>query len=99
MVAVAIIGILAAIAIPSYQRYAARTRQSEAKIELSEIYTFEQGFFAENSTFTGCLVPAGFTVPALKRYYTVGFNDYDEGPCGPAGNETCSCYIYSGTSC
>ena len=49
MVVVAIIGILAAIAIPNYQRYQARTRQSEAKVSLSNVYTAEQGFFAENA--------------------------------------------------
>ena len=39
MVVVAIIGILAAIAIPNYQTYQAKARQSEAKIALAAIYT------------------------------------------------------------
>ena len=39
MIVVAIIGILAAVAIPNYQKFQARARQSEAKIALSAAYT------------------------------------------------------------
>ena len=39
LIVVAIIGILAAVAIPNYQKFQARARQSEAKIALSAAYT------------------------------------------------------------
>ena len=88
MVVVAIIGILAAVAIPNYQRYQARSRQSEAKIALSALYTTEQGFFAEYTSFSGCLAQIDYTVSSLKRYYTTGYYGSSNGlaNCGPGGN-------------
>src|SRR5712692_7198263 len=52
MIVVAIIGILAAIAIPNFMRYQAKARQSEAKVGLGGIFTTATSFFAENGTFT-----------------------------------------------
>lgn len=85
MVVVAILGILSAIAIPNYRRYQERTRQSEAKMDLSSGYAAEQTYFAENSSFTQCIVyllegnkgsiaviSAGTSKP--HRYYTWGFS-------------------------
>jgi type IV pilus assembly protein PilA len=39
MIVVAIIGILAAIAIPNFMRYQARAKQAEAKLALGDIFT------------------------------------------------------------
>lgn len=53
LVVVAIIGILAAVAIPGYigqQRKAART---EASTNLQNLRLLEEQFFAENGTYTG----------------------------------------------
>ena len=44
MVVVAIIGILAAIAIPQYSKFQARARQSEAKVLLAAAFTAEKSF-------------------------------------------------------
>ncbi len=52
MIVVAIIGILAAIAIPNFMTYQAKARQSEAKVGLGGIFTTATSFFAENGTFT-----------------------------------------------
>ena len=98
MVVVAIIGILASIAIPSYQRYQTRTRQSEAKMSLSGIYTAEESFFAEQASFSICLPQIGFQVNVEKRYYWVGWGfvgDSAAATCGPKGNSDCHAYVYS----
>ncbi len=50
MIVVAIIGILAAIAIPNYLRYQATSRQAEAKTNLSGIYLSETASFAHRGT-------------------------------------------------
>jgi len=39
MIVVAILGILAAVAIPNFMRYQAKTRQAEAKIALGDLWT------------------------------------------------------------
>ena len=47
MIVVAVIGILAAIAIPAFQRFQLRTRASESKINLAAIDTAQQSYLAE----------------------------------------------------
>ena len=51
MIVVAIIGILAAIAIPNFLKFQAKAKQSEAKNNLSAIFTSETAYFGENNTF------------------------------------------------
>jgi len=95
MVVVAIIGILAAVAIPNYQKYQARARQSEAKMSLASLYTAEQSFAVESTTYSLCLADIGFTLDSPKRYYAVGFGDVTAGTvCGPASNEACNLKVY-----
>src|SRR5436189_840106 len=73
MVVVAIIGILAAIAIPNYQKFQARARQSEAKVALASAFTAQKSFAAENSSYTLCLTEIGVASDGDKRFYAVGF--------------------------
>jgi type IV pilus assembly protein PilA len=51
MIVVAIIGILAAIAIPNFLRFQLRARSSEGKTNLAAIRTAEEGYFAEFGTY------------------------------------------------
>ncbi len=101
MIVVAIIGILASVAIPNYQKYQAKARQTEAKINLAAIYSAETAFSAESSTFTSCLGSIGFSVSGSKQYYTMGFTDTaaTASSCGPGtGNQACNIYAYSSTN-
>ena len=77
MVVVAIIGLLSAVAIPNFKKYQAKSKTSEAKLQLSAIYTAEQSFFMDYDYYGTCLNQMGFD-PALEflsRYYTVGFEN------------------------
>lgn len=73
MVVVAIIGILASLAIPSIGKYMAKARQSEAKTQLSSLYTAEKAFYAEYTAYHGQFGPVGYS-PEGKLRYVVGFS-------------------------
>jgi len=51
MIVVAIIGILAAIAIPNFLRFQLKAKSSEAKSNLAAIRTAEESFFAEYGVY------------------------------------------------
>ena len=51
MIVVVIIGILAALAIPNFLRYQAKSKQAEAKTNLGAIYVSEISYFGEKNTF------------------------------------------------
>lgn len=73
MVVVAIIGILASLAIPSVGKYMAKARQSEAKTQLSSIYTAEKAFYAEYTAYHSMFGAVGYS-PEGKLRYNVGFS-------------------------
>ena len=68
MIVVAIIGILAAIAIPNFMRYQAKAKQSEAKANLGSIYTSETTYRAENDTYADSVTKLDWAVAGTARY-------------------------------
>ena len=94
MVVVAIIGVLASIALPQYAKFTAKARQSEIRIAMGAIYTVEQSFATEQSSYSACLGQLGFNRDGAKLYYAVGSKG--GALCGPDGlNPTCMAYAYS----
>jgi len=69
MIVVAIIGILAAVAIPAYQDYTAKAQASEAFVLLDGLKTPVAEAMGQDAS-TGCAVPAG-SVSAGKYVATV----------------------------
>ncbi len=78
MVVVAIIGLLSAVAIPNFQKYQARSKTSEAKLQLSAIYTAEASFFSDYNIYASCLRYMGYDPreEITSRYFTTGFSAF-----------------------
>jgi type IV pilus assembly protein PilA len=55
MIVIAIIGILAAIAIPQFNAYRARSFNAAANTDLRNAMTAEEGYFTDNDTYTATL--------------------------------------------
>ena len=66
-IAVAIVAILAAIAVPSFSWMIGRARANEAVDGLSSIYSLEQAYHFENKTY-GNLVEIGYVPEGENRY-------------------------------
>ena len=85
MIVVAIIGILAAIAIPNFLRFQLRARSSEGKTNIAAIRTSEESFQAEfgNYVSTSGVAPTG-AVTSNKQAMTAnaGFTSLGWAPEG-----------------
>ena len=73
MIVVAIIGILAAIAIPNFIKFQARSKQSEAKSNLKGAYTAQKAYFQEYTAYSNNAGKLGFAPERGNRYaYNLG---------------------------
>ena len=70
MITVAIIGILASIAIPSYRSYILKSRRSEAMTELTKAQTIIERCYGANFTYAGACSPAT-PVTTPTGFYTI----------------------------
>ena len=76
MIVVAIIGILAAIAIPNFIRFQARSKQSEAKSNLKSLFTAQKSYYQEKDRYSQLVKVIGFAPERGNRYA------YYNGPTG-----------------
>jgi type IV pilus assembly protein PilA len=97
MIVVAIIGILAAIAIPNFIRFQARSKQGEAKANLKAMFTAERSFFQEKDRYSQYQNEVGFSPERGNRYaYRLekttcasGAEDRSAATTTPGQNDTC----------
>src|SRR5262245_63501809 len=87
MIVVAIIGILAAIAIPNFLQYQMKSRQSEAKTNLQAIRTSEIAFQAERGCYIGAAAEGVLAPAALTKTVPAPWG----AGLGPAGAGTVWC--------
>ena len=86
MIAVAIIAILSAIAIPQYSEYVMRSRITEATMTLSDQRLKMERFFQDNRSFTPAGLPAACTANTVAP------------PPGPTAHFTFVCLVTSPTA-
>jgi type IV pilus assembly protein PilA len=73
MIVVAIIGILAAIAIPNFIKFQAKSKQSEAKNNLKAVFTAQRSQFQEYDAYLTNVGVLGFSPERANRYlYQLG---------------------------
>src|SRR5262249_33255941 len=68
MIVVAIIGILAAIAIPNFIKFQARSKQGEAKSNLKSLFTAQRAYFQEKDKYLETINDIGFGPERGNRY-------------------------------
>lgn len=72
MITVAIIGIIATLAIPSYNGYIERSRRSAASSFIMEVANLQERFFLDNRAYAADMATLGATTPnEITDYYTV----------------------------
>ncbi len=68
LVVVLIIGILAAVAVPQYQKVVYKARATEAVIILKALVQAEETYFLANGTYTNTLDNLDVSIPESKEY-------------------------------
>jgi type IV pilus assembly protein PilA len=69
MIVVAIIGILAAIAIPNFLKFQAKSKQSEAKANLKGLFTSQRSEYQEHDKYLTTNGELGFSPERGNRYW------------------------------
>ena len=90
MVAVAIVGVVAAIAYPSYQDYVTRGNRADGYSMVNEIMQAQERFFADQLTYTTDLRDLGYAT-AANVATDDGFYQISAAACG--GGTIAQCVI------
>jgi type IV pilus assembly protein PilA len=70
LVVIIIIGILSAIALPSFLNQAAKAKQTEAKTYIGSVTRAQQAYRIEKSTFAGNITDLEIGIPTATQDYT-----------------------------
>jgi len=80
MIVVAIIGIVAAIALPAYQQHVVRTYRDSAKACLAQHAQFMERFYSTNLTYVGAAPVLGCTTESnMASRYTFALSNVTRG--------------------
>ncbi|WP_300671800.1 type IV pilin protein [Desulfoluna sp.] len=70
LIVVAIIGLLAAVAIPNYSKVQCKSKQAEAKKALNDIRTAQEAYYAESDSYASRLISLNY-FPRQPGRYTI----------------------------
>jgi type IV pilus assembly protein PilA len=97
MIVVAIIGLLAALAIPNFLKFQARSKQAEARTNLKSYYTANKSYYGDKQMYLDVAGPIGFAPESANRY------SYFVGPAGASEVRACAanpvCAPAAGAAC
>lgn len=81
MITVAIVGILAAVALPSYQEYVKRGHRSAAQAQMMDIANREQQYMLANRAYTATGADLGYSLPSdVSAHYGYAITVDNVGP-------------------
>jgi len=97
MIVVAIIGLLAALAIPNFLKFQAKSKQSEARANLKSVYTAQKAYYGDKQMYYDIAGVIGFSPESANRY------TYRVGSAGNTETRTCGanplCGVGASTAC
>lgn len=99
MIVVAIIGILAAIAVPAYSEYVIKGKRSDAKAALLNAQLAQEKYRANNTSY-GTLAQIGVSSTSPDGYYTIAISGTPDAtsytvtaaPLSPFADSTCGTF-------
>lgn len=74
MITIAIIGILTAVALPSYNNYIRKGRRIDAKDALVALQLAQEKFRGNNTAYTTDLAALGLANSSTQKYYTIAIS-------------------------
>ena len=80
LVVIIIIGILSAIALPSFLNQANKARQSEAKTYVGSMNRAQQAYYLENNEFSDSISLLGLGIASTTDNYTYGITPFSTAP-------------------
>jgi type IV pilus assembly protein PilE len=81
VVAIAIIGILASIALPNYLEYTKKGRRAAAQAHLMDVAQRQQQYLLDNRSYAAALSTLSLTTPGdVSAYYTITIEAADATP-------------------
>ena len=99
MIVVAILGIISAIALPSYTEYVRKGKRADAKVELLRIAQLQESYFVQNLSYAKDLTTGtgglglGATVESEQNEYTMSISTVIPAGCtGVTGANACTGY-------
>jgi len=71
MIVVAVVGILSAIAYPSYQEFVRKARRADGKEALVRVQIEQEKWRTNNATYTGTIGDLGLTADSAEGHYEI----------------------------
>src|SRR5665647_1348196 len=108
MIVVAVIGILAAVALPSYTQYVLKSHRSSAITGVLDVASREARYYTTNNTYTNSLTALGYAsdpmplIDSSNHYYDLSVTaanstsfTVNAAPTGNQMNDTCGIFNYT----
>ncbi len=94
MIVLAIVGVLTAIAVPSYSKYKLKANRSDAYTMLNEIMQAQERYMAQNQTYIIDITQLGYANPqtSVDGYYSIAASVCE------AGTPIAQCVLLTATA-